>query len=308
MNRALRIHGYGGSNVVRIDQVPVPNAGPGEVVVRVRAAGVNALDWKIRDGLMRDAFPVALPATLGIELAGEISEVGTGVTAFAVGDRVMGPLGGLGAYADHAVIAADKLTLTPADLDDVRAAAISIASLTAWQALFEAGELKRGQTVLIHGAAGGVGSFAVQFAVRMGARVVCTAQGVNASYLRALGADEVIDYRASDFWKLTNHIDLVLDLVGGTTLAHSWQVLAENGRIVSAAAADIVATTPQGKRGVWFQMRPDSEKLAEIANRVAHGDLSVEVSEIADFAETGAVIERNKTGHGPGKAVVTFRQ
>ena len=307
MNRALRIHAYGGSDVVHIDHIPVPDAGPGEVVVHVRAAGVNPVDWKIRDGLLRDAFPMALPAVLGIELAGEVSAVGSGVTALAVGDRVMGSLGGWGAYTDHVVIAANQLTLTPAGLDDVQAAAIPVAALTAWQALFEAGELKPGQTVLIHGAAGGVGSFAVQFARRIGARVVCTAQGVNAGYLRALGADEVIDYRTSDFWKLTSQMDLVLDLVGGATLAHSWQVLAENGRIVSTAAPEIMATTPQGKRGVWFQLQPDAEKLTEIANLVARGDLTVEVSEVADFTETAAVMERNKTGHGPGKAVVTFR-
>ena len=306
MNRAIRIHNYGDADVVRIDQVPLPQAAAGEVVVRVRAAGVNPLDWKIRDGLMRDAFPLPLPATLGIELAGEVSEVGAGVTAFQVGDRVMGPLAGVGAYADHVAVAANKLTLTPADLDDVHAAAIPIAALTAWQALFDAGELKRGQTVLIHGAAGAVGSFAVQFARRIGARVVTTAQGVNAGYLHALGADEVIDYRTTEFWKATRDIDLVLDLVGGTALTHSWQLLADNGRIVSTAAPEIMATTPNGKQGIWFQMRPDADKLAEIANLVARGDLSVEVSEIADFAETGAVMERNKTGHGPGKAVITF--
>lgn len=306
MNRALRIHAYGGSEVVHIDEIPMPKAATGEVVVRVHAASVNPLDWKIRDGLVRDAFPLPLPATLGIELAGEIVEIGLGVSGFAIGDRVMGPLAGLGAYTDHVAIAASKLALTPANLDDVRAAAISVASLTAWQALFDAGALKRGQTVLIHGAAGGVGSFAVQFARRIGARVLCTAQGVNAGYLRALGADEVIDYRSHAFWEMVHDVDLVLDLVGGATLAHSWQVLADNGSIVSTAAPEITATTPAGKRGVWFQMRPDSARLAEIAALVAHGELSVEISEIASFNETAAVIERNKTGHGPGKAVITF--
>lgn len=306
MNRALRIHGYGGAEVVQLDQVPVPPAAPSEVVVRVRAAGVNPLDWKIRDGLMRDAFPLALPATLGIELAGEVSTIGAGVTAFSPGDRVMGPLPGLGAYADHVAVAASMLTRTPAELDDVRAAAMPVASLTAWQALFDAGELQRGQTVLIHGAAGGVGSFAVQFARRAGARVVCTAQSVNAGYLHALGAHEVLDYRTQSFWTSTGPVDLVLDLVGGATLEHSWQVLGEHGRIVSTAAPEITANTPSGKRGVWFQMRPDAAKLGELAALAARGDLSVQVSEIADLAEAGAVIERSKTGHGPGKAVITL--
>jgi NADPH:quinone reductase-like Zn-dependent oxidoreductase len=307
MNRALRIHAYGGSEVVHIDHIGEPKATAGEVIVRVRAAGVNSLDWKIRDGLVRDAFPLALPATLGIELAGDVIAIGTDVTPFAIGDRVMGALGGLGAYADQVAIATSKLALIPAEVDDVHAAAIPVAALSAWQSLFGAGELKRGQTVLIHGAAGGVGSFAVQFARRMGAHVVCTAQGVNAGYLRGLGANEVIDYRASAFWESAGNIDLVLDLVGGATLDHSWQVLAASGRIVSTAAPDITARTPIGKRGVWFQMRPDSEKLAEIASMVARGDLKVEISEIAELTDAPAVIERNKTGHGPGKTVIVFR-
>lgn len=306
MNRALRIHGYGGADAVQLDQLPVPQAAPGEVVVRVRAAGVNPIDWKIRDGLMRDAFPLALPAALGIEFAGEVTAVGAGVTNFAPGDRVMGPHMGMGAYADHIAIAASELTRTPVELDDVHAAAMPVASLTAWQALFDAGQLQRGQTVPIHGAAGGVGSFAVQFARRAGARVVSTAQGVNAGYLHALGAHEVIDYRTQSFWETTGSIDLVLDLVGGATLEHSWQVLGEHGAIVSTAAPEIMANTPSGKRGVWFQMRPDAGKLAELAALVVRGDLSVQVSEVADLAEAGAVIERSKTGHGPGKAVVTL--
>ncbi|WP_266156294.1 NADP-dependent oxidoreductase [Dyella silvatica] len=306
MNRALRIHAYGGSEVVHIDDVPLPKAADGEIVVRVHAAGINPLDWKVRDGLMREVFPLTLPATLGIELAGEIVEIGAGVSGFAIGERVVGPLAGLGAFTDHVAIAASNLTLTPKDLDDVRAAAISVASLTAWQALFEAGALKRGQTVLIHGAAGGVGSFAVQFARRIGAHVLCTAQGVNAGYLRALGANEVIDYRSSAFWEIAHDVDLVLDLVGGATLAHSWQVLGDNGRIVSTATPEVTTTATAGKRGIWFQMRPDPARLAEIANLLARGELSVEISETASFDQTAAVIERNKTGHGPGKAVITF--
>lgn len=307
MNRALRIHAYGGPEVVTMDRIAMPAAASGEVVVHVHAAGINSLDWKIRDGLLQDAFPLPLPATLGVELAGKVIEVGADVNGFAIGDRVMGYMGGLGAYADLVAIAADKLVRTPASLIDERAAAIPVAALTAWQALFEAGELERGQTVLIHGAAGGVGSFAVQFARRAGARVIGTAQGVNAGYLRGLGADEVIDYRTASFRELTKDIDLVLDLVGGATLAHSWQVIAGAGRIVSTAAPDISAQTPPGKRGVWFQMRPDAAQLAEIVRMVDQGELKVEVSEVAGLTEATAAIERNKTGHGPGKAVIVFQ-
>ncbi len=304
MNRALRIHRYGGADVISIDAIGVPQAAPGEVLVRVHAAGVNGLDWKIRDGILKDVFRLPLPATLGIELAGEVIGVGTGVKRFAVGDRVMGALGALGAYADIVAVMADKLAHIPASLDDITSAAIPVAALTAWQALFEAGGLQRGQTVLIHGAAGGVGGFAVQLAKRAGARVIVTAQGKHAGYLRELGADEVIDYRGMAFWEVVRNIDLVLDLVGGTALAQSWQILADHGTIVSTAAPEILAQIPTGKRGVWFQMRPDAGKLAEIAQAVVDRTLTARISEIVTLEEAAGAIERNKIGHGPGKMVV----
>ena len=306
MNRALRLHAYGGPDALKIDRIAMPAIASGQVIVRVRAAGLNALDWKIRDGWMQNDFPLPLPATLGVEFAGEVVEVGPDGNGFAIGDRVMGPVGGLGAYADFVAIASNTLVRIPASLTDERAAAIPVGALTAWQALFEAGELKRGQTVLIHGAAGGVGSFAVQFARRAGARVIATAQGINAGYLRGLGADEVIDYRTASFWERAKDIDLVLDLVGGSALANSWQVLTNTGRIVSTAAPDIAAHTPAGKHGIWFQMRADTAQLAEIVGMVDQGVVKVEVSEVAELSDVTAAIERNKTGHGPGKAVILF--
>jgi N-ethylmaleimide reductase len=306
-NRAVRIHAYGGADTPKLELVARPTAAPGEVLVKVSAAGINGLDWKIRDGLVKDVFPLPLPAILGIELAGEVVELGEGTTGFSIGDRVMGPLAGLGAYSDYVAVAASKLVLIPPSLDDIQAAATPVASLTAWQALFEAGELKRGQTVLIHGAAGGVGSFAVQFARLAGARVIATAQGVNGGYVSGLGADVVIDYRTTKFWDRSGSVDLVLDLVGGETLSNSWQVLADGGLIVSTAAPQIMSQIPQGKRGKWFQMKPDAQRLAEIAAAVAEGRLLVRVSEIADLTDINGAIERNKLGHGPGKTVVKFR-
>ena len=307
MNRALRLHAYGGPDALKIDSIAMSTVGSAQVIVRVRAAGINALDWKIRDGWLQNDFPLPLPATLGVELAGEVIKVGQDVNGFTIGDRVMGPVIGLGAYADFVTIEANTLVRIPLSLSDERAAAIPVGALTAWQALFEAGELKRGQTVLIHGAAGGVGSFAVQFARRAGARVIATAQGINAGYLRGLGADEVIDYRTSLFWERTRDVDLVLDLVGAPVLANSWRVLARTGRIVSTAAPDIAAQTPPGKHGIWFQMRPDAAQLAEIVGMVDQGVVKVEVSEVAELSDATAAIERNKTGHGPGKAVILFQ-
>jgi N-ethylmaleimide reductase len=309
-NRALRIHAYGGADAVSLDEIEQrepPSIAPNDVRVRVHAAGINGLDWKIRDGILQDVFRLPLPATLGVELAGEVIETGADVTQFSIGERVMGALNGLGAYADNVTLPADNLAHVPDALSDAQAAAIPVAALTAWQALFEAGELKRGQTVLIQGASGAVGSFAVQFAHRAGARVVATARAANAEYVRELGADEVIDYRTASFWEKVRNVDLVLDLVGGATLSRSWQVLADGGRIVSVAAPDIASQTPAGRRGLWLQMRVDAKRLAEIAQQVASGEFRVNVSEVVALDDAAQAIERNKTGHGPGKAVVKFR-
>lgn len=306
MNRALRIHSYGGPEVLVLDQLAVPQAATGEVVVRVRAAGVNGLDWKIRDGLMKEVFPLRFPVTLGVEFAGDVVQVGAGVEGFATGERVMGLMMGQGAYADYAVVAAHSLTHTPQGLSDTAAASIPVAALTARQALFDAGKLERGQTVLIHGASGGVGSFAVQFARDFGARVLATAQAANAPYLRGLGADQVIDYRTTAFADVVHDVDLVLDLVGGDVLTDSWRVLAANGRIVSVAAPDIEARAPAGQRGIWLQMQPDMKALAGIAQRVERGELSANVSEVASVNSAADAIERNKRGHGPGKTVIQF--
>lgn len=305
-NRALRIHRYDSPDALQLDAVPMPLAGAGEVVVKVRAAGVNGLDWKIRDGLVREVFQLPLPSTLGLEFMGEVASVGAGVSGFTPGQRVMAALGGLGAYSDYITLAATRLTLVPEGLDDVRAAAMPTAALTAWQSLFEAGALQPGETVLIHGAAGGVGSYAVQFAHQAGARVIATARGTNADLLRRLGADMVIDYQAGSFQDQVRDVDLVLDLVGGDTLARSWQVLSAKGRIVSTAAPEIMATTPPGKKGSWFMMRADAGQLAGLARQAADGKLQVVVAEVLPLEQAPQAIERNKTGHAAGKAVLWF--
>ncbi|WP_413991319.1 NADP-dependent oxidoreductase [Labrys okinawensis] len=303
-NRAHRLHAYGGPEVMSFDTVPVPAPEPGQVLVQVHAAGVNGLDWKIREGFVRDAFPLVLPATLGIELAGVVTATGPGVTRFKVGDRVMGPLAGLGAYADFVAVDEGKLCPTPAGLSDVRAAALPVAALTAWQALRAEGELRAGQTVLIHGASGGVGSFAVQFAKSAGATVLATASGSSRDYLIGLGADRVIDRHTERFEDHVRDIDLVLDLVGGDAVDRSWSVLADGGAIVSTAAFDIAGRTPSGRKGQFFMMKPDAAQLSAIADMVATGRAQSDIAEVVDHAGLAAALERNRTGHAPGKIVL----
>ncbi len=191
-----RIHRYGGPETLKLDEVPIPPYGEAQVLVHVMAAGVNGLDWKIRDGLLKEVRPLELPATLGFEIAGVVVAAGIQASKFALGERVVAPLGGMGAYADFVAIDEKELCAIPADLSYVDAAALPVAALTAWQALEVGGGPRAGQKILIHGAAGGVGGFAVQFAKAAGAMVIATASGADRNYVLGLGADQVIDYKA----------------------------------------------------------------------------------------------------------------
>lgn len=304
--RTLLLTEYGGADAVRISSVPAPVAGPGQVLVRVEAAGVNGLDWKVRQGHVRDAYPLQLPAVLGIELAGVVEAVGPGVTGLGRGDRVMGPLGGLGAYAERVAVDAANLSRVPDALSFVQAAALPIASVAAWQSLNLAGPVRPGQRILIQGAAGGLGGFAVQYARRAGAVVYATALGDHADYLRGLGADHVIAYDRERFEDTASGIDLVLDLVGGEALDRAWSVLAEDGVVVSTASPAILASTPAGRRGLWFVNTPDPARLQAIAGDVADGRLQSRVAAVVGLAGLPAAIERNRTQPQAGKTVVDF--
>jgi len=304
--RALVLNEYGGPAAVKISSIAAPTAGQSQVLVRVHAAGVNGLDWKVREGYVRDAFPLQLPTVLGIELAGIVEAVGPGVTTLRKGDRVMGPRGGLGAYADLVAVDEANLNLIPEALSFVDAAALPVASLAAWQSLHFAGPIQAGQRILVQGAAGGLGGFAVQYAHQAGAVVFATALDAHADYVRSLGADHVIAYDKEQFEASVSDIDLVLDYVGGDMLNRSWSVLAEDGVIVSTASPTILASTPTGRRGLWFMNTPDAARLQAIAEDVAHGRLQSKVNAVVRFDELSAAIERNRTQPQVGKIVVDF--
>lgn len=304
--RALVLKEYGGPDSLKVSSVAPPVAGAGQVLVRVHAAGVNGLDWKLREGYVRKAFPLQLPTILGIELAGVVEAVGAGVTRLRTGDRVMGPIGGLGAYADLVAVNEANLSAVPDALNFVEAAALPLASVAAWKSLHFAGQIHSGQRILIQGAAGGLGGFAVQYAHQAGAVVYATARDSHIDYVRGLGADHVIAYDKEQFESVVSDIDLVLDYAGGDVLSRSWAVLAENGVIVSTASPDIVASTPVGRRGLWLQNTPDAARLQEIAEDVVHGRLQSKVSAVVRLDELPAAIERNRTHPQVGKTVVTF--
>ena len=304
--RALVLTEYGGPDALRISPVEPPVAGTGQVLVRVHAAGVNGLDWKLRQGHLRDAFPLQLPTVLGIELAGVVEAVGAGVTRLRKGDRVMGQLGGLGAYAELVAVNEANLSPVPDSLNFAQAAALPLASVAAWQSLHFAGPIRSGQRILIQGAAGALGGFAVQYAHQAGAVVYATALGSHAGYVRSLGADHVIAYDKEQFESVVSDIDLVLDYIGGEVLSRSWSMLAEDGAIVSTAAPAIEANTPVGRRGLWFMNTSDAARLQAIGEDVAHGRLQSKVGAVVRFDELPAAIERNRTQPQLGKTVVTL--
>ncbi|TYQ21530.1 UNVERIFIED_ORG: NADPH:quinone reductase-like Zn-dependent oxidoreductase [Zoogloea ramigera] len=305
-NRALVLTEYGGAHALKLAAVAAPVPGPGQVVVRVHAAGLNALDWKLREGYVRQAFPLQLPAVLGIELAGVVAAAGADVTRLRVGDRVMGPLGGLGAYAELVAVKEANLALVPPSMSMTAAASLPLAAVAAWSSLHLAGPVHGGQRILIHGAAGGLGGFAVQYARQAGAVIYATARSSHMDYVRSLGADHVIAYDRQRFEDEVRDIDLVLDYAGGDVVARSWAVLAGHGAIVSAATPDIVASTPAGRRGLWFQNTPDTARLQAVADDVVHGRLQSKVAAVVRFDDLPAAIERQRTGSTPGKTVATL--
>lgn len=305
--KAVRIHRYGDLRVLIHEDAPRPAPGRGEILVRVHAAGVNPVDWKVREGLMRALLDHRLPLILGWDVSGVVEEVGPGVAGLREGDEVYSrpDLGRDGSYAELIVIRASEAAPKPASIDHTRAAAVPLAALTAWQVLFDSAGLAAGQTVLIHAAAGGVGHFAVQLARWKGARVIGTASAANAEFVRDLGAGEVIDYRTTRFERAVRDVDVVLDAVGGEVQERSWKVLRKGGILVS-----IVSRVPEqaaaryGARGLSVLVQPNAEQLGQIARLIDSGVLAPTVSEVLPLAEARRAHELIQEGHTRGKIVL----
>lgn len=302
--KALRIHEFGTpGHAVLEDQTPA-TAGPGQATVRIEAASVNPLDLKMLAGFMQPVFPVNFPYALGTDFAGVIETIDAHAVGFKLGDRVVGRLGASagGAFAQSAVVPIDSLCRIPADMSFEQAAALPTAAGTAWQALFGAGKLVAGQRVLIHGAAGGVGSFAVQFAKQAGARVIVTASSKNHGLAKELGADEVIDYRHEDFSARLRDLDLVIDPVGGDTTERSWSVLKPGGTLVSLVDPTIA---PRGDvNGVFVFFQGDTPVLQGIIKIFEARRLQVILDTIHPLDEARAALEQVANGHARGKVII----
>jgi NADPH:quinone reductase-like Zn-dependent oxidoreductase len=304
--KAVRIHSFGGSDVLKIEELPIPAPGPGEVLIRVEAAGVNPVDYKIRSGEFK---PVGLqtPLTLGRDVSGVVQQTGSGVQHLDAGDAVYAMLDrDHGSYAEYVIARAEDVAAKPARLDYLQAAAVPLAGITAWQGLFDHGHLQPGERVLIHGAAGGVGHFAVQFAKDRGAHVIATGRAEDAEQLRKWGADEVIDYQKDKFEERAREIDLVLDLVAGETQQRSWSCLRPGGRIVSTLQPPSQAEAVRHHAtGEAFMAEPNGAELSSIGEMIDTGKVSVFVQETFPLAEVRQAHDYLENEHVRGKVVLS---
>lgn len=304
--KAIRIHEFGGPKVLRYEDIPESQPGPGEVRIRVFAAGVNPIDWKIRRGYME----LPLPMTVGSDVAGVVDVVGQGVNSFQPEDEVFGKASaGQGGYAEYTVVNSTQIAQKPKSIGFIESAAIPTAGLAAWQSLFDIAGLEHGQTVLIHGAAGGVGSFAVQFAKWKGAYVIGTASSKNAEFLKGIGCDEVIDYRNQQFEEIVSNLDVVLDTIGGDTLERSWSVLKPGGFLVTTVAS-IPEGTPQkhGVRAERLMTQADGKELAQIAAIIDERKIKPIVTTVLPLADAQKAHEMSESGHTRGKIVLRIAE
>ena len=301
------VHEFGPPDVMRFERVARPTPGRGEVVVKVEAAGVGPWDAWVRAG--KSALPQPLPLTPGSDLSGEIVAVGPAVADLRVGDPVYGVTNArfTGAYAEYAVASAAMLANKPASLTYVEAASVPVVAVTAWQALFDHAHIEEGQTLLIHGAAGNVGAYAVQLARRAGARTIATAATKDIPFVHDLGADKAIDYQTRRFEEEVRDADAVIDLVGGDTQARSFQVLRRGGRLVSTVSAPAQDRAhSHGVEALFFFVNVTTQYLAQIAALIDGGELRTQVGAvlpIADAREAHFMLEGTRP-HQNGKIVL----
>jgi len=302
--KAIRVYEYGNPEVLQLEDIADPVTGEGEVLIEVAGAGVNPIDWKVLSGAMKAFIPLPLPFTPGVEVSGKVIATAPGVSQFKLGDEVFGFINIVGGYASKAVAPVSKLALKPQSLSALQAGAVPATALTAWQALTEHAGVQRRQKVLIHAAAGGVGSMAVQIAKYLGAEVIATASASNHAYLKQLGADYVIDYTSQAFEDVVSEVDVVLDLVGGDTQNRSFRVLKRGGLLISPVSApSITLANDYGVTPINFATRSDGAQLSLIAELFDRGHLTVDV-EVFPLSEAQRALEKSLSRRGHGRLVL----
>jgi len=309
--KAVRIEGYGNEEVMALAEVERPTPGDNELLVKVRAAAVNPVDWKIRDGL-GELFGLKPPLILGCEVAGTVEAVGsrgssrTGVSDFVAGDEVYGYLSAhSGGYAEYVAAPVSEFVRKPKHINFDTAASVPVAALTAWQGIFDHGELASGQRILITGASGAVGSMAVQLAKNKGAHVIGTGSGRNEEFVRKLGADEFIDYKKAKFEDKVSGVDVVFDTVGGDTQQRAFQTLKRGGVLVSTVSPPSAEKSKEfGVTVAMVVMMAKGDQLAKINRLVESGKLKVRVATVLPLTEVKKAHQLSSSGHADGKIIL----
>ena len=296
--QAVIVRETGTADVLKLEEADRPEPGDGEVLVRVHAASVNPIDWKRRSGISE----TQLPAVLGNDVSGTVEL--SRADGFAEGDEVFG-MAAAGGYAEYTTAAQGAIAKKPEGLSHEEAAALPVAGMTAWQALFDRGGLDSGQTALVAGAAGGVGHLAVQFAKNAGARVIGTGSARNRDFVLGLGADEYVDYTSQDVSEAVSGVDVAFDTVGGDTTESLLPTLRDGGVLVTIAnAPPEEAARARGVRAELLVMSPNPEQLARLGELVASGDVRLEISEVLPLSDVRRAHELSESGHVRGKIVL----
>jgi len=304
--KAVRFHEYGGPEVLKYEDAPKPEPAPGELLIRVHATSVNPVDWKVREGHMKGMMNYTLPLIPGWDVSGVVEAAGPG-TATKPGAEVYSKpdLSRNGTYAEYVVAKESEVAAKPKSIDHITAASIPLAGLTAYQALYDAANLSAGQKLLIHGAAGGVGTFAIQLAKLRGAYIIATASKTNHDFLKALGANECIDYNSTKFEDVVRDADVILDTITGETMERSWACLRKNGILIS------ILEPPKPEKAAAHGVRchhtfvqSSGAELAELAKLVDSGKLKPVIEKVYPLSEARAAQESNAQGHTRGKIVL----
>jgi alcohol dehydrogenase len=311
--KSVQITRFGNANeVIEIRQTSTPNLSAGKVLVEVKAAGVNPIDWKITEGYMQQMIHLQFPSTLGLDFSGVVKQVGEDVTSdFNQGNEVYGqagvPMGGSGSFSDVVLATATSIAHKPKTLGRIEAAALPLVGVSAWQALVENIALSNGQKILIHGGAGGIGSIAIQLAKDLGAQVATTASTNDKQFVQELGADEVIDYRTQTFEDIVHDYDAVVDTVGGETYTRSFKVLRKDGIIVSMLEQPNSGLMEQfGVRSMFQFTQVNIDRLSKVAEWVDRNKVKVNVEKTYSLDEAGKALDYSRDIHPRGKIVLTI--
>jgi len=307
--KAIVAHEYGAPDVLKVEEVPRPEPNEDEALVRVIASSVNPADPLTLSGKYAREFGTHLPLIPGYDIAGIVEKTGANVTKLKVGDAVYGYPNFGGGWADYVTVKEFEVAAKPKSLNFVESAAVPMGALTAWQALVDVAKLQPGQTVLIHGGSGGVGSFAIQIAKARGARVIATASTTNQDLLKQLGADVAVDYTKTKFEDVAKDVDAVLDPIGKETLARSYNVIKKGGIVMSLVARpDPAELEKHGIRGAGISVHPDAEDLAEIAQLIDAGKIKPIVTQVLPLNEAIAAQQQAATHHTRGKVVIRIAE